>query len=293
MVQPAAVVLVTRLLPESEKLVDMGVRLGLCVVVAFLAQRALFHFVGRVERWMVRAGRGAPHAEQRARTLGQTFRHLCTVLVAGAAVTYGLAVLGWDVRPLLAGAGILGVALGFGAQTLVRDVIAGMFILVEDQFSVGDLIEVDGKAASVEAITVRCTTLRDFNGALHFVPNGEMRTVVNRSRGWQRLSVDVPIAADEDLGRALELCRREAASFSAEDPWKERLLEPVQVWGVEALSGLEAQLRMVLRARPGPDAPEAARELRRRVHQSLRAAGIRLSVSRDFAAVPSRAAAQG
>jgi len=93
------------------------------------------------------------------------------MMVAAGVVVQVLAVLGWDVRPLLAGAGIVGVALGFGAQTLVRDMIAGMFILAENQYAVGDLIEVNGRAATVEAITVRSTTLRDFNGFVHFVPN--------------------------------------------------------------------------------------------------------------------------
>src|SRR6266705_4195962 len=116
-------------------------------------------------------------------------------LITCGALIHVLAVLGWDVKPLLAGAGLLGVVLGFGAQTLIRDVIAGFFILVENQFSVGELIEVNGNAATVEDLTVRCTRLRDFNGFVHFVPNGEMKIVTNRSRGWTRIAVDLPIAA--------------------------------------------------------------------------------------------------
>ena len=143
------------------------------------------------------------------------------------------------------------MALGFGAQTLVRDMIAGVFIIVEDQFGVGDLIEVDGKAATVEELTVRRTTLRDFNGYLHFVPNGEMKIVVNRSRGWNRVAVDVPIAADQDVDRALEVCRRVADAMNAEPEWRERLLDDDR--GVGGRGAGPARMRrsaLVVRAVP-------------------------------------------
>jgi len=275
-------ILIERLIPESQKLADMGVRIGIGLAAGFLVQRVLFLIVRRLQVWIQRAGHGHERARQRARTIGQIFRNLVTVLVGGSVVVYALGVLGWDVRPLLAGAGILGVALGFGAQTLVRDVIAGVFIFAEDQFGVGDLIEVNGKAATVEALTVRCTTLRDFNGFVHYVPNGELKTVVNRSRGWNRLAVDVPLAADEDVDRALELCRGVAAAMNADLAWKARLLDDIQVWGVELMGGQELQLRMVVRAEPGSAAHDAARELRRRVQRSLVQAGLRTSVPREI-----------
>jgi len=279
---PAGVILIQRLIPEAEKLADMGLRVGIALLVGLLAQRGLFLLVGRGEAWIERMGHGAERARQRARTVGQILRNLATVLVAISVAVYALGVLGWDVRPLLAGAGLLGVALGFGAQSLVRDVIAGLFIIAEDQFGVGDLIEVNGKAATVESLTVRCATLRDFNGYLHFVPNGEMKVVVNRSRGWNRLAVDVPVAADEDVDRALDLCRRAAATMSAEPTWRDRLLDEIQVWGLESLGGQELQVRMVIRAEPGSDAHEAARELRRRTHRALVEAGLRTSLQREI-----------
>jgi small conductance mechanosensitive channel len=282
MTPPPGILVLLRILPETERLVEMGYRVGIGILVGLVSQRLLFLVVGRVESWIVRVGRDSTHARQRSHTIGQIFRNLITVLVAGAVVIHALGVLGWDVKPLLAGAGILGVALGFGAQTLVRDVIAGLFIITEDQFAVGDLIEVNGKAATVEVLTVRSTTLRDFNGHLHFVPNGEMKIVTNRSRGWNRLAVDVPVAADENLDRVLELCGRIAAVMSAETAWKPRLLDEVQLWGVEALGPTESQIRLVVRARPGPDAQDAARELRRRIQGGLVGEGIRTSVQRDI-----------
>ena len=268
------VILLTPILPEGEKLLDIAVRIGLAVVVGFLVQRLLFLVVGRVETWVQRAGKGGAAARQRSDTLGQILRNLCTVVVSGAVVVYALGLMGLNVGPILAGAGILGVALGFGAQSLVRDVIAGVFILAEDQFGVGDVIEVNSRPATVEGLTVRATTLRDFNGYLHFVPNGEMRIVVNRSRGWGRLAVDVPVAADQDIERALEASAEVARAMSTDESWRARLLGPIEVWGVEALGGSEVQIRLVVRAQPGLSAQEAARELRRRIVRAFAAAGV-------------------
>ena len=276
------VILIQRLIPEPERLLDMGARIGLALVFGFLVQRLLFLLVSRAQRWIERAGHASPHAVQRASTVGQIFRSMFTALVASGVGIYALGVLGWDVRPLLATAGIAGVALGFGAQTVVRDVIAGLFIITEDQFGVGDLIEVNGKAATVEALTVRCTTLRDFHGFVHFVPNGEMKVVVNRSRGWNRLAVDVPIAADQDTERALDVCRRTVDQLNSEPVWRSRLLDDIQVWGVESFAGQEVQIRLVVRAEPGPDAHETARELRRRLHRALVEAGIRLGARSEI-----------
>src|SRR6185369_11480048 len=239
-------ILITRLIPESERLLDIGLRLGIAIVFGFLMQRVLFLIVARSENWIERVGHGSAMAKKRSKTIGQIFRSLITVLVVGGVILYGLEVFGWDVRPLLATAGIAGVALGFGAQTLVRDVIAGIFIIAEDQFGVGDLFEVNGRSATVEALTVRCATLRDFNGFLHFVPNGEMKIVTNRSRGWNRVTVDVPIAHDEDVDRALDVCREVAGAMSRDPVWKDRLLEPIQVWGIDVLSVQEVAIRLVL-----------------------------------------------
>jgi small conductance mechanosensitive channel len=252
----------------------MGLRIAFALIVAIVIQRVLFVLVARAERLIHRSSHIGEAAEQRARTLGQILRNLITTLIAIGVIVQILAILGWDVRPLLAGAGIVGVALGFGAQTLVRDVIAGMFILAENQYVVGDLIEVNGRPATVEAITVRSTTLRDFNGFVHFVPNGEMKTVVNRSRGWNRATVDLGVPIGKDVDQALALCRRTAQEMSAEGQWREKLLEPVQVVGLDSVAGADVVVRMIVRTRPGGDLPEASREMRLRAVRALSTAGI-------------------
>jgi len=281
-----AFVPVLKLLPESEKLGEMGIRLGLTLVSAFLLMQLVYLLVGRLQKWMVKVGHERPGARQRAKTVSQTLRNLLTTLVWAGAFVHGLDILGWDVKPLLAGAGILGVALGFGAQTLVRDLIAGFFILVENQFAVGDLVEVDGEPALVEEVTLRSTRLRSFSGFVHYVPNGEFKTVTNRSREWNRLTVDVPVGANQDLGRALQLCRGVVDALNAEPAWRARLLEPAELWGVESLAGPEVQLRMVVRSRPGADAFQVARELRLRCHDALVAGNIRTGTSREIAITP-------
>ncbi len=277
---------VLRLLPESEKLAEMGIRVALTVGGAFLLMQLAWLLVGRVQHWMARAGRDRPGSAQRAQTIGQTLRSLLTTAVWAGASIHVLAILGWDVRPLLAGAGILGVALGFGAQTLVRDLIAGYFILIENQFAVGELVEVGGQPALVEEVTLRSTRLRGFDGFVHYVPNGEFKTVTNRSRDWNQLTVDVPVGANEDLGRALRLCREVVDGLNAEPAWRERLIEPAELWGVESLAGSEAQLRMAVRSRPGPNAFQVARELRLRSHEALVAGSIRTGTSREIAITP-------
>jgi small-conductance mechanosensitive channel len=281
-----AVILETRtglsaLLPEPDKLVQIAYRIGITLAVGFIVRWLLFLLASRIENVIRHTSGNDEAARQRARTLKLVMRRASTTLVTISVVIRILAVLGWNIQPVLAGAGIIGLAVGFGGQTLVRDVISGIFILGENMYSVGDLIEVDGKPATVENITLRVTVLRDFNGYVHFVPNGEMKTVTNRSRGWQRLAVDVPVATGDDFDAALEVCRKVAAQLNDEPVWRARLMDPIDVWGVEALTSTEATLRLVLRAQPGPDAPEVSRELRRRLHAALARAGHRFSASRE------------
>ncbi len=276
------VVLIEPILPETDKLLQMGVSVLLTIAGGFLVWQLAVVIVSRIEKWVGRAAGQAEGGEQRAHTLGQIFRNLAMVLIVSGALIHILDILGWDVKPLLAGAGILGVALGFGAQTLVRDVIAGFFILVENQFSVGDLIEINGNAATVEDLTVRCTRLRDFNGFVHFVPNGEMKIVTNRSRGWTRIAVDTPIAAEENIDQALSVCRGVVVAMNADPAWKGRMLEPVDLWGIENMTGNEVLVRMVIRARPGADGPQSARELKRRLLVALAEAGVGTRTTREI-----------
>lgn len=285
-----AAILIRPLLPAAEDLLDITVRVALAILLGWIAQRLIFLLIGRIEAWASRTAKGGGQAQHRAQTLVQILRNVTTTIIVIVVVARIIDVIGWDVRPLLAGAGLIGVVLGFGAQTLVRDIIAGIFILAEDQFVVGDVIEVNGRAATVEALSVRSTTLRDFNGRLYYVPNGEMKIVINHSRGWHRLAVDVPLAADQDVERAIALCEKAAEAMNNDASWRTRLLDPVEVWGIETVSVNEVHVRLVVRANPGPDAGEAARELRRRILTAFVAARLRVAAQRDITIQPVTAA---
>lgn len=265
------------LVPDTEALGEAAVRVALTLVFAWLLQRIGFLVVRRLERWMVRASHGREAATQRAKTLGQMFRHTITTVVAAGALLHVLEVFGWDIKPLLVGASILGAALGFGAQFLVRDVIAGAFILIEDQFSVGDAIEVNGQVGTVEDVTLRCTRLRDITGRLMFVPNGEMKIVVNHSRDWHQAAVDLPIAPNQDLERALTLAEEVAAEMNADPTFGPQLLEPLKVLGIERVGPEGATVKLVGRTRPGAAAFDLSREARRRLLARLRGTGVRVA----------------
>ncbi len=263
------------LTPDPERLGVLVARLALTVVAAWFVQRVAFLLVRRGEQWLVRAARDTGHGVQRARTVGQILRNAVTTLLTAWACVHALEVLGWDVKPLLVGASILGAALGFGAQFLVRDIIAGTFIFVEDQFAVGDTIEVNGQTATVDAVTLRSTRLRDFHGRELHVPNGEMKIVANHSRGWNRALVELPVAPGQDLARVLLVSETVVAELNNDSAWRDLLVDPFVVMGFERVGADGALLRFVARARPGGDAARLSREARLRLLQRWQEEGIR------------------
>ena len=201
--------------------------------------------------------------ERRGQTISQLLRSVGRVVIFAIALllTFNVFI---DIGPILAGAGILGLAVSFGAQSLVKDVISGFFILFENQFAIGDVIEVAGKSGLVEKMTLRVVQLRDGEGVMHVVPNGEIKVVSNKTRGWSRAVVDVGVPYDENVDRALEVLRDEAAQFSTDRTWGAQLDGPVEVLGVESLSDSSVVLRTMLRTQPGSQW-NVAREFRRRI----------------------------
>ena len=211
-------------------------------------------------------------AEKRGQTIAQLLRSVgwVVIVVIGVLLTLNLFI---DIGPLLAGAGILGLAISFGAQSLVKDLIAGFFILFENQFAIGDVIEVAGKGGVVEAMSLRVVQLRDLEGRLHIVPNGQITVVTNMTRGWSRVLLEIGVAYDTDLDRALEVFRSEAAAFAADPLWGLELDGAPEVPGVERFEDSAIIIRTLLRTRPGRHW-DVAREYRRRLKARLDAAGI-------------------
>jgi small-conductance mechanosensitive channel len=249
---------------DGEEVARSGVRVVGIWLLAWLAYRLVSWASRRVE---ISVDDGDDSVttlrERRGHTISQLLRSMGRLVVTGIAVllTFNVFI---DIGPILAGAGILGLAVSFGAQSLVKDVLSGFFILSENQFAIGDVIEVAGKSGVVEKMTLRVVRLRDVEGIMHVVPNSEIKVVSNKTRGWSRAVVDVGVPYDENVDRALEILRDEAAQFSTDKAWGSQLDGPVEVLGVESLSDSAVVLRTMVRTQPGSQW-SVAREFRRRI----------------------------
>ncbi len=172
--------------------------------------------------------------------------------------------IGLDITPLLAGAGVAGLAIGFGAQSLIKDVIAGFFILMEDQFHVGDVIQAAGVSGQVERMSLRTTIVRDLQGTVHFIPNGEIKVASNLTKEWSRAVLEVGIDYQEDLDRTLHVLAEVGRELAADASFGPMVLEPPQVLGVESLGESQVTLRLLIKTLPSKQW-DVARELRRRI----------------------------
>jgi small conductance mechanosensitive channel len=210
--------------------------------------------------------------EKRGQTVAQLLRSVGRIVIVLIASLLSLDMF-FDIGPLLAGAGIVGLAISFGSQSLVKDLLSGFFILLENQFAVGDVIEAGGKSGTVERMTLRVVMLRDLRGVLHIIPNGLIGAVSNQTKGWARAVVEVGVPYEVDVDRALEIFRDEAAAFGRHPEWSGRLDGPPEVLGVESLSDSAVVIRTVLRTMPG-EQWAAAREFRRRLKSRLDKEGI-------------------
>jgi small conductance mechanosensitive channel len=191
---------------------------------------------------------------QRATTLTHALSTAAVVLIWSIAILLILSNVGVNLAPLLASAGVVGVALGFGAQSIVRDTLSGFFILLENQFGVGDIVEVQTTASpasgKVESLSLRVTALRAFDGTLHIVPNGNIQLVSNKSRGWARAIVDVRVAYGEDLQRVREILDELFDELRAEPDMKDWLMDGPSVLGIETLADYAQVIRVVAETRP-------------------------------------------
>jgi small conductance mechanosensitive channel len=249
---------------DGEELIRNGARVLGIWILAWLGYRLVRLAARRIELAVDDGDDSVTTLrERRGQTISQLLKSVGRVVIFAIALllTFNVFI---DIGPILAGAGILGLAVSFGAQSLVKDVISGFFILFENQFAIGDVIEVAGKSGLVEKMTLRVVQLRDGEGIMHVVPNGEIKVVSNKTRGWSRAVVDVGVPYDESVDRALEVLRDEAAQFSTDRTWGAQLDGPVEVLGVESLGDSSVVLRTTLRTQPGSQW-NVAREFRRRI----------------------------
>jgi small-conductance mechanosensitive channel len=212
-------------------------------------------------------------AEQRITALTSVLRSVASFAIFAIAALLILGEAGADLGPLLAGAGILGIALGFGSQALVKDFLSGLFILVEDQFGVGDIVDLDGQTTgTVEAVSLRTTRLRAVDGTVWHVPNGDISRVGNKSQHWSRALLDVDVAYDTDIDHAKAVIKRVADELCRE---RDDILEAPEVWGVESLGPHSVVIRLVVKTRPSDQYP-VSRELRQRLKEAFDAEGIEI-----------------
>jgi small conductance mechanosensitive channel len=214
-------------------------------------------------------------AAARAKTLGDVLQSVAGFAIWGVTAVTILGELGINLGPLVASAGVAGVALGFGAQSLVKDVIAGFFMLVEDQYGVGDIIDVGEASGTVEAVSLRTTRIRDVKGTVWHVPNGIVQRVGNMSQQWARALLDLNVAYGTDIDRA-QLVIKDTADALYDDPeWRTAILEPPEVWGVEQLAPEAIHVRLVLKTKPAEQF-RVMRELRARLIKAFEAQDIEM-----------------
>jgi small-conductance mechanosensitive channel len=253
-----------------------GVRIVALLLLAFVVVRVITIVISRAELDLA-AGTGLDALERRkrAQTIASLARRVLTGLIWATALLIVLRELHVDITPVLAGAGILGLAVGFGAQTLVRDVISGFFLIIEDQVRVGDVAVVNGTGGLVEQINLRTIVLRDFEGIVHMFPNGEIKTLANRTKDFAFYVIDLPIEYGADPEKVAALVREAGAALMADAKFAPSILEPVEIVGVDDFRDSAVILKLRIKTIPLKQW-EVGRELRRRIKLLMDRDGLRI-----------------
>jgi moderate conductance mechanosensitive channel len=253
-----------------------GVRVFAILLLAYILTRVLKAITKGLIQISTSPTRAAQLREHQTRKVAGILYSLGSAIIVCAAIAATLPELGFHIESLLAAAGVAGIVVGIGAQSLIKDVVNGFFIVFEDQFVVGDLIQLNGETGRVEHLTLRRTVLRNANGAMVTLPNSLVGQVANLSRDWSQTFVDVTVPSDETAGRALTTLEKIAGDFRADADWAQALVDGPRVLGVEslALDGtvIRLQVRTALNRKD-----DVARELRRRIKLGFEQANIPMS----------------
>jgi small-conductance mechanosensitive channel len=252
----------------------VALRIAAILIAAWIAA-GLLHRLVRIFRERVSSRIADAEAAKRATTLGRVVRYLANVLITLIAAMLVLAELGVSVAPILGAAGVVGIAVGFGAQSLVKDYFTGFFILLENQIRQGDVVEIAGKGGLVEEVTLRFVRLRDYEGNVHYVPNSLITTVTNRSRGFAHAVIDVGIGYGDDIDAAFDVMRKVAAELKADPAYATRILQDFEIAGVERFADSAVMLRGRFRVLP-LEQWNVRREYLRRLKKAFDAAGIEI-----------------
>jgi small conductance mechanosensitive channel len=259
---------------------------ALALVVRYLAGRLISRVTSRAAAPPSEGRNGRAHSllggerrQQRATALGGVLRNVASMTIFTIATFIILGDLGLNLAPVLASAGVIGIAIGFGAQNLVQDFLAGIFMLLEDQYGVGDVISIDTVSGTVEAVSLRITRVRDVNGVIWHIRNGTISKSGNESHGWARAVVDFPVPYNVDITEARALMEQAASAMWQEETWRGVVLERPEVWGVQKVTNEYVAVRVIARTVPLRQW-EVGRELRQRlmvaVSDLVAAAGLAL-----------------
>jgi len=216
--------------------------------------------------------------QQRAQTMGSILKSIAGGLIFAVVIVMALDQVGVNIAPIIASAGIVGIALGFGAQNLVKDFLSGIFMILEDQYGVGDSVDLGEAVGTVEAVGLRVTRLRDVDGTVWYVRNGEILRVGNQSQNWARTVLDITVAYESDLDQVQQLLQEEATAMYEDERYHDIIIEAPEVWGVERFDKDGAVVRVVLKTAPLQQWP-VARALRQRIKARFDQAGIHIPTS--------------
>jgi small conductance mechanosensitive channel len=261
-------------------LVESGVRIGLIILLAYVIVRVTGLVLSRFEQDFATLG-GADHLEQlkRVRTLGNLVRSAAFVIVSTVATLMILRELQLDITPVLTTAGILGLAVGFGAQTLVKDVISGFFMILENQVRVGDVASINGTGGFVEAITLRTIVLRDETGTVHVFPNGSINTLANLTKDFSYYLINLGVDYSEDTDRVIDLLVQIADELSREAKYGASMLQPLEVIGVDDFTESKVVIKVRIKTLPLKQW-EVGREFRRRIKKRFDSDGVQFPYSK-------------
>jgi moderate conductance mechanosensitive channel len=276
-----------RLLTWGEEALSSLIAVIVILVIAIIILRLLRTLVQRlVQRVLERQDEPTRELKQKAQTLANVIEstgRLVVFLIAGMMM---LTNLGLEIAPLIASAGIAGLAIGFGAQSLIKDTINGFFILFENQYAVGDVVKIGANSGSVEEISLRRTVLRSVNGAVVIIPNGEVLTVENLSKGWSRAVIDIETTANEDDSRVVAIIQEVLDELQADPELGQYILEPPQIVGINAISVTGVTFRVMIKTEPLQQW-NLERAARLRIRRAFREHGIAVPVLTSASIAPS------
>lgn len=281
----------------TDWLVDTGLPILIILLAGALLRWVLHRLISRVVRRTLESklperleghratrvlasatGALSERRRQRVETLGAVLRSLVTTVIFSVAFVMILEKVDIPIAPLLASAGVAGVALGFGAQSLVKDFLSGVFLLLEDQYGVGDVIDTGEAIGEVEDVTLRVTRLRDGNGVIWYVRNGEIIRVGNRSQGWSTAIVDLPVSYTEDAERVMGVLREAMQAMDDDPNWHDKLVETPTVVGIEQITGTTITIRVIAKCEPNENLT-IQREIRERAKAAFDAHGVKAPIA--------------